>query len=106
MSYAEPDTDSLDAIQMRDPRARRQGRGGIERALDDLDKGLSMLAEQVERADMTLGPILGPATPQPADAALTEVAERSAVAERIDGAAARAATLARALRERLDRVDL
>jgi predicted dehydrogenase len=81
----------------------------IEEHLNTLDDALSLLGEQVERAGMTLGPVL---RPEPdgdgttGDRAVAMIRTQSQLAERLESSGARARTLGRALRETLDRVDL
>jgi hypothetical protein len=84
-------------------------RGGkIEEHLDTLDDALSLLGEQVERAGLTLGPVLRPEqdVPDKAGAPVAMIRTQSVLAERLESSGARARTLGRALRETLDRVDL
>lgn len=76
--------------------------------LDRLDKGLMLLAEQVERAEQQLGPALRPERPHPVngEGAGSDRPDASELAVRVDGMAARAQTLGRRLGGLLDRVDL
>ena len=105
MSYADTDEGSIEVRNR--PQRDSDRRGGIERALDDLDKGLALIGEQVDRIDGVLGPILGPPRPTPADALLGgDSDEGSALRDRLDSAARHARSMAAHLRERLDRVDL
>jgi hypothetical protein len=80
----------------------------IEEHLDTLDDALSLLGEQVERAGLTLGPVLRPEqdVPDKAGAPVAMIRTQSVLAERLEACGARARTLGRALRETLDRVDL
>lgn len=93
----------------RDTRAagkRRDVRGIAER-VDDLDRVLHLIGQQIERATEQLGPILQPERPS---AALGEVRGGDEVESELSARLHRLTThgdrLARDLRELLDRVDL
>jgi hypothetical protein len=92
-------------VETRDPSRRP---GGVPGKLDGLDKGLMLLAEQVERAEHTLGPVLRPERPHPIDGQIgtADTPDESDLAVRLDGMAGRAAALGRRLGEVLDRLDL
>jgi predicted component of type VI protein secretion system len=80
----------------------------IEEHLNTLDDALSLLAEQVERAGLTLVPVLRPEqdSAESGDRAVAMIRTQSQLAERLEACGARARTLGRVLRETLDRVDL
>jgi len=114
MSYGDSETSrdegDLDRIEVRSDRERlRKQRDArrVEQALDDLDRQLMALAEQIERASGTLGPVLVPPRPIPAEGMIADSGgDSSALRDRLDAAAARAHALTGSLREVLDRVDL
>lgn len=107
MSYR--DEPVREYVEDEEPRLDVQRKiAGVPARLDALDKGLMLLAEQVERAGGALSPALLPERPHPVDGD-TRNADRpdeSELAARLDAAAARAYRLGRALAELLDRLDL
>jgi hypothetical protein len=86
----------------------RRRPAGVPGKLDGLDKGLMLLAEQVERAEHMLAPALRPERPHPVDGQIgtADSPDESDLAVRLDSMGSRATALGRRLGELLDRLDL
>lgn len=78
----------------------------VSQRIDDLDKLLHVIGEQVERAADRLGPILRPERPTPALAGDGADDVSSELSARLSRMASHADHLGRNLRELLERVDL
>lgn len=107
MSYSEdgPAYDPEETRARTRPMRDRDAPRGAGERLDELDRYLHLLGEQVDRASEQLGPILQPERPSPALAGSTDDVS-SELSARLARMGSHADSLGRRLRELLDRVDL
>lgn len=103
----EPDPSEQDTRVRTRPMRDRDAPTSVAERVDELDKLLHTVGEQIERAADRLGPILRPERPVPALAVGGSTDDVSSeLSARLSRIAGHADHLGRNLRELLDRVDL